>query len=88
MALERTAEKRNYYAAGFDLSPEILRLVKEGMIDFTIDQQPYVQGFYPVVQLALYCRYGIAPSNMDSGAGIISRENADEVMEFSARGYR
>jgi len=88
LALERTAEKRNYYAAGFDLSPEILRLVKEGMIDFTIDQQPYVQGFYPVVQLALYCRYGIAPSNMDSGAGIISRENADEVMEFSARGYR
>ena len=88
LALERGVGKRDYYAAGFDLSPEILRLVKEGVIDFTIDQQPYVQGFYPVVQLTLYCRYGIEPSDMDSGAGIINRENADGVMEFSARGYR
>ena len=88
LALERCAGERDYFAAGFDLSPEILRLVKEGVIAFTIDQQPYVQGFYPVVQLALYCRYGIAPSNMDSGAGIITRENVDGVMEFSARGYR
>jgi simple sugar transport system substrate-binding protein len=88
LALERGAGERDYYVAGFDLSPEILRLIKGGGIAFTIDQQPYVQGFYPIVQLVLYCRYGIAPSSMDSGASIITRENVDGVMEFSARGYR
>ena len=62
--------------------------MKDGVIAFTIDQQPYVQGFYPVVQLGLNCRYGIAPADMDAGAGIITRENVDGVMVLSARGYR
>ena len=88
LALERRLGDAGYYCAGFDLSPEILRLIKDGAIEFTIDQQPYVQGFYPVVQLVLYCRYGIAPSSMDAGAGVITRDNVDGVMEFSARGYR
>lgn len=88
LALERRVGERPRFAAGFDLSPGILRLIKQEVIDFTIDQQPYVQGFYPVVQLVLYCRYGIAPSSMDAGAGIITRENVDGVMELCARGYR
>src|SRR3712207_8340392 len=41
-------------AGGYDLLPEILKLMKAGHIDFTIDQQPYLQGFLPVMQLYLY----------------------------------
>src|SRR5918997_946751 len=41
-------------AGGYDLLPEILQLMKDGHIDFTIDQQPYLQGFLPVMQLYLY----------------------------------
>ena len=88
LAIEREFKGRGYGAAGFDLSPDILRLIKAGIIKFTIDQQPYIQGFYPVVQLALYCRYGIRPSSMDAGAGLITRENVDSVMELSKRSYR
>ena len=39
-------------AGGFDLVPETLTAVKSGDLDYTIDQQPYLQGFLPV--LALY----------------------------------
>jgi simple sugar transport system substrate-binding protein len=88
LAIEKGFQGKGYAAAGFDLSPEILRLIKAGVIRFTIDQQPYIQGFYPVVQLALYRRYGIKPSSMDAGAGIITKENVDAVMELSRRGYR
>jgi simple sugar transport system substrate-binding protein len=88
MAIERHFAGKGYTAAGFDLSPEILRLVKAGHIQFTIDQQPYIQGFYPVVQLALYCRYGIRPSNIDAGAAVISRSNVDQVLALSRHGYR
>ncbi len=73
IALEREFPKQGYAAAGFDLSPQILRLIKAGVIRFTIDQQPYSQGFYPVVQLALYCRYGIRPCDIDAGAGIVAQ---------------
>ena len=39
---------------GYDLLPGTLKLIQNGSLHFTIDQQPYLQGFYPVVQLFLY----------------------------------
>jgi simple sugar transport system substrate-binding protein len=83
LAIERDFAGKGYAAAGFDLSPNILRLIKAGHIRFTIDQQPYTQGFYPVVQLALYCRYGLVPSTMDAGAGIIDGSNVERVIELN-----
>lgn len=88
LAIEKNYASQGYSAAGFDLSPEILRLIKAGHIRFTIDQQPYIQGFMPVVQLALYCRYGIKPSNMDAGATVIDKGNVDAVVGLNSRGYR
>lgn len=87
-AVERAAQARNVYVAGFDLSPEILRLVKSGTIAFTVDQQPYLQGFYPVLQLTHYLRYGLRPASVDAGATIISQEDVERVTRLSAEGYR
>jgi simple sugar transport system substrate-binding protein len=87
-AIERDFAARGHASAGFDLSPEILRLIKAGVIRATVDQQPYIQGYYPVVQLALYCRYGIQPSNVDAGAAIVTRKDVDRVIELSKKHYR
>ena len=38
---------------GYDLLPDDLALVADGTLDFVVDQQPYVQGFAPVMQLFL-----------------------------------
>jgi simple sugar transport system substrate-binding protein len=38
---------------GYDLLPDDLSFVADGTLDFVIDQQPYVQGFAPVIQLFL-----------------------------------
>ena len=86
LAIER--HFKGYAAAGFDLSPGILKAVKAGHVKFTIDQQPYVQGFYPLIQLTLCCRYGIMPYNMDAGAGVITADEADGVMNLCGKGYR
>ena len=40
-------------AGGYDLLPGDLELVADGTLDFVVDQQPYVQGFAPVLQLFL-----------------------------------
>jgi simple sugar transport system substrate-binding protein len=87
-AIEAHFAKKGYWSAGFDLSPKTLELIEKGHIRFTIDQQPYVQGFYPVVALTLKLRYGIAPSDIDSGAGIVDRRNVKQVMQFTTAGYR
>jgi simple sugar transport system substrate-binding protein len=47
------ASGRRLHAGGFDLLPNDLALVADGRLDFAVDQQPYVQGFAPVVQLFL-----------------------------------
>ena len=85
---EKHVGDRDIVVAGFDLSPGILELVDRGTIKFTIDQQPYTQGFYPVVQLTLYCRYGIKPSNVDAGAGVVTKKDAKRVMELTGKKYR
>ncbi len=41
-------------AGGFDLTEATQKLLSEGQIEFTIDQQPYLQGFLPVLELFMY----------------------------------
>ncbi len=88
MAIEKYFPGRGFWAAGFDLSPKTLQLIKDGHIRCTVDQQPYIQGFYPVVQLTHYLRYGIIPSDVDAGASIIDRSNVDRVMALSQKKIR
>ena len=79
---------KNLIVAGFDLSPNTLEMIKDGTIIATVDQQPYMQGFYPVVQLVLNSRYGLQPSNIDAGSGLVTKENAAAVHALAAAGYR
>jgi simple sugar transport system substrate-binding protein len=65
-----------------------LDLIEQGHIRFTVDQQPYVQGFYPVVQLTLHRRYGLSPSNIDAGATMIDRSNVQSVKRLTAEHFR
>lgn len=88
LVIEHEYHGKGYGVAGFDLSSEILRLIEQGVIKFTLDQQPYAQGFYPVIQLALYCRYGIKPSNLDSGAAVITKDQVAGVIELKRQNYR
>jgi simple sugar transport system substrate-binding protein len=39
---------------GYDLLEPTIQLLQADQIDFTIDQQPYLQGFLPVLELFLY----------------------------------
>jgi len=87
-AIEAHFARQDYWSAGFDLSPETLRLIQAGHVRCTVDQQPYIQGFYPVLQLTLYLRYGIVPSDIDAGAAIIDKSNVDQVIELSEQLYR
>jgi simple sugar transport system substrate-binding protein len=57
--LAQTIQKRNLRSkgvkgGGYDLTPTTQKLLAGDQIDFTIDQQPYLQGFLPVLQLYMY----------------------------------
>ena len=56
---------------GFDLVPEVLQQMKAGYIQVQVDQQPYMQGFMPVMEVYLDKNVGLAPSDIDTGQGIV-----------------
>jgi simple sugar transport system substrate-binding protein len=65
--------------AGYDLLPETLDLIKSGDMTFTTDQQPYLQGFIPTLQLYLYNLSGgaVAPANTDTSLAYVDSSNVD-----------
>jgi simple sugar transport system substrate-binding protein len=55
---------------GYDLTPTTQKLLAADQIDFTIDQQPYLQGFLPVLQLFLYNVSGSLTGMADTNTGL------------------
>ena len=45
---------KGWSGGGYDLTPITEQLLAAGAIEFTIDQQPYMQGFLPILELYLY----------------------------------
>jgi len=60
---------------GYDLAPITEQLLGSGDIQFTIDQQPYLQGFLPVLELYLYnVTQGLTgPSDVDTGLKFLDK---------------
>ena len=46
--------EKGVHAGGYDLLPRSLEGVRDGFLDFVIDQQPYLQGFYTVMEMFAY----------------------------------
>ena len=57
-------------AGGFDLTEVTQKLLAEGNLEFTIDQQPYLQGFFPVLELFLYKVSGTLTGIADVNTGL------------------
>ena len=64
-------------AGGFDLTPGTLTAIQSGQLNFTIDQEPYLQGFLPVLYLYLFNLTGglVSPPNTDTGLTFVTKSN-------------
>jgi simple sugar transport system substrate-binding protein len=90
-AVKGLADQREVIIGTFDLGPEILRDVQQGLIRFAVDQQAYLQGYLPVVLLAERARYGLFPAQGDvisTGPNFVTKENAAQAIELSERSIR
>jgi simple sugar transport system substrate-binding protein len=74
-------------AGGFDLVPETLNAIKGGSLDYTIDQQPYLQGFLPVLYLYMYKLSGglVFPSETNTGLLFVTKDNVDPYLQTKTR---
>jgi simple sugar transport system substrate-binding protein len=87
-AVQEAGLEGEIFFATFDLSGEIAQAIKDGTIAFAIDQQPFLQGYLPVVILTNLARYGVLPANdINSGPGFITADNIALVEELAGQ-YR
>ena len=75
------------HGGGFDLLPTTIQLIQEGFLDFTIDQQPYVQGFYTAMQAFIYLSSGglVGPANINTGLKFVTKSSVDPYLKTSTR---
>lgn len=76
------------YGAGFDLSPATVAAIKGGWTDLVIDQQPWLQGYLPILQVCLTKVYGFSGLHIDTGGGFADKDNIDFLAPLAEKEIR
>ena len=85
-AIDEVGISGRVHLSCFDNSADVSKAIEDGRVAFTIDQQQYLQGFYPVIGLHLYKKYGLVPgANILTGPGFINKENLGTVRDLAGK---
>ena len=75
----------------FDLNQDAAQAIKDGKIQFSVDQQPYVQGYMAVTSLWLYLTNGndIGGGKPTlTGPSIVDSTNIDQILPYTKNNRR
>jgi simple sugar transport system substrate-binding protein len=78
---------KGVHGGGFDLLPRTLQLIQGGAMDFTIDQQPYLQGFYTVMQMFAFMASGglVGPADCNTGLKFVTKDSVGLYLSTATR---
>ncbi len=79
--------QKGIHGGGFDLVPRTLEYIHSSVLDFTIDQQPYLQGFYTVMEMVMYLASGglTGPADINTGLKFVTKTTVDPYLKTSTR---
>jgi simple sugar transport system substrate-binding protein len=78
-AVAQTGNTGKICAYGFDLGPAQQEALRSGALTGALGQQPFLQGFWPVMQLYLQIDRGISAANLDTRAQLVTKETVGQV---------
>jgi simple sugar transport system substrate-binding protein len=75
------------HAGGYDLLPKSLEAVRDGFLDFVIDQQPYLQGFYTVMEMFVWKVSGglVGPADINTGLKFVTKDAVGPYLDTKTR---
>ena len=78
---------KGVHAGGYDLLPKTLELINGGFLDFTIDQQAYLQGFYTVMEMFMFLASGglTGPSDINTGLKFVTKASVGPYLTTKTR---
>lgn len=78
-AVAQTGNTGKMCAYGFDLGPAQQEALRSGDLTGALGQQPFLQGFWPVMQLWLEIDRGISAANLDTRAQLVTEASVGDV---------
>jgi ABC-type sugar transport system substrate-binding protein len=63
---------------GSDMAPAMIDGLKAGYVAFALGQNPYLQGYYPVLMMEMAATLGIRPITIDTGTDVVTPLNVEE----------
>ena len=78
-AMTQTKKENQICTYGYDLGPKQLEGIKSGALTGSLGQQPFIQGFWPVLQLYLQIDRGVSAANVDTRAQLVTKDNVGSV---------
>jgi len=74
-------------AGGYDLLPKTLDLIQAGFLDFTIDQQAYLQGFYTAIEMFMFLASGglSGPADINTGLKFVTKGSVGPYLTSKTR---
>ena len=85
---EAGKEPGEVFGAGYDIVPAAVEAVQEGYVQVLFDQNLFLQGFLPVVQCVLSSTYAIPGLDVDTGIGLVTPGNIDQLIPEIEAGIR
>ena len=70
------------FTAGFDLSAATVEGIRGGWIDLVSDQQQWLQGYLPILQICLTNNYAFTGLHINTGAGFAHADNVDVLADL------
>jgi simple sugar transport system substrate-binding protein len=86
-AVKAAGRQDSVKVATFDISPDVLKAVRDGELLFAIDQQMFLQTYQSARTLVDYIQYRLSPvTAVPTGPSFVTKDNAEDIIKLSAEG--
>lgn len=76
------------FFAGFDMSPNTAQAIESGYQNLVIDQQPYLQGYLPILNICLTKKFGFSGLDINTAGAFVDKSNIAAVAPLAAKEIR
>ena len=76
------------FFGGFDVSPATVTAIKSGYLQIVIDQQPFLQGYLPILNICLTKKFGFSGLDVNTSGGFVDKTNIDIVAPLANKEIR
>lgn len=76
------------FVGGFSLSPATTTAIENGYVDLVSEMQPYLLGYLSVAQIVFTKKYGFTGLELDTGGGLVHKDNIGLIAPLAKEGIR